>query len=62
LANVAHELNNPLTVAAMQLDNLQEEGDSEETSEDIELIRQAIERCQGVVQSFLALARQHLDH
>jgi PAS domain S-box-containing protein len=58
LANVAHELNNPLTVAAMQLDNLQEEGDADETSEDIELIRQAIERCQGVVHSFLALARQ----
>jgi C4-dicarboxylate-specific signal transduction histidine kinase len=28
LANVAHELNNPLAVAAMQLDNLQEEGGS----------------------------------
>jgi two-component system NtrC family sensor kinase len=58
LANVAHELNNPLTVAAMQLDNLQEEDSSGTKSEDIEMIRQAIERCQGVVQSFLALARQ----
>jgi signal transduction histidine kinase len=58
LANVAHELNNPLAVAAMQLDNLQEEGGSGAWREDIEMLRQAVERCQSVVQSFLALARQ----
>jgi signal transduction histidine kinase/CheY-like chemotaxis protein/ligand-binding sensor protein len=57
LANVAHELNNPLAVAAMQLDNLQEEGASSTWREDLETLRQAVERCQSVVQSFLALAR-----
>ena len=58
LANVAHELNNPLAVATMQLDNLQEEGGADAWTEDLETLRQAIERCQSVVQSFLALARQ----
>ncbi len=58
LANVAHELNNPLAVAALQLDNLQEEGGSGAWSEDLETLRQAVERCKNVVQSFLALARQ----
>jgi|GEM_PF-2414847 len=59
LANVVHELNNPLTVAAWQLDNLQEEGDSSSRAEDLALLRQAVEWCQRVVQSFLSLA-QHL--
>jgi two-component system NtrC family sensor kinase len=58
LANVAHELNNPLAVAALQIDNLQEEGDSGSWTEDLELLQQAVERCKSVVQSFLALARQ----
>jgi signal transduction histidine kinase len=59
LANVAHELNNPLAVATMQLDNLQEEAASEALAgDDLETLRQAIDRCQSVVQSFLALARQ----
>jgi signal transduction histidine kinase len=58
LANVAHELNNPLAVAAMQLDSLQEAWGSGLWSEDLETLRQAVERCQSVVQSFLALARQ----
>jgi signal transduction histidine kinase/CheY-like chemotaxis protein len=58
LANVAHELNNPLAVAALQLDNLQEEGGSDTWREDLETLRQAVERCQSVVQSFLALVRQ----
>ena len=58
LANVAHELNNPLAVATMQLDNLQEAWGSGAWREDIDLLRQAVERCQSVVQSFLALARQ----
>jgi PAS domain S-box-containing protein len=58
LANVAHELNNPLAVASMQIDNLLEEENSDGRIEDIEMMRQAVERCQGVVQSFLALARQ----
>ena len=58
LANVAHELNNPLAVAALELDNLQEEGGPESWTADLETLTQAIERCQSVVQSFLALARQ----
>jgi PAS domain S-box-containing protein len=58
LANVAHELNNPLAVAAMQLDNLQEAGGPEAWTEDLETLRQAVERCSRVVQGFLALARQ----
>lgn len=60
LANVAHELNNPLAVAAMQLDNLREEESPETRSEAMEMLQQAVERCKGVVQSFLALARQQL--
>ena len=58
LANVAHELNNPLAVASLQLDNLQEEGGPGSWTEDLEMLRQAVERCKSVVQSFLALARQ----
>jgi signal transduction histidine kinase len=58
LANVVHELNNPLAVAALQLDNLQEEGSFDAWHEDFETLRQAVERCKSVVQSFLALARQ----
>jgi two-component system NtrC family sensor kinase len=58
LANVAHELNNPLAVASMQLDNLQEEWGAGAWDEDFKMLRQATERCQSVVQSFLALVRQ----
>lgn len=58
LANVAHELNNPLAVASLQLDKLQEEKSTELWPESLEILRRAVERCSGVVQSFLALARQ----
>jgi signal transduction histidine kinase/CheY-like chemotaxis protein len=58
LANVAHELNNPLAVASLQLDNLQEEGSTGAWADNLATLRQAIERCQSVVQSFLSLARQ----
>jgi signal transduction histidine kinase/CheY-like chemotaxis protein len=58
LANVAHELNNPLAVATMQLDNLQETWGAGAWTEDLEVLRQAVDRCNSVVQSFLALARQ----
>jgi signal transduction histidine kinase/CheY-like chemotaxis protein len=58
LANVAHELNNPLAVATMQLDNLQEAWGAGAWTEDIAVLRQAVDRCNSVVQSFLALARQ----
>jgi signal transduction histidine kinase len=59
LANVAHELNNPLAVATMQLDTLYEARDPGTWTEELEILRQAIERCQGVVQSFLSLVRHH---
>jgi signal transduction histidine kinase/CheY-like chemotaxis protein len=58
LANVAHELNNPLAVVTMQLDNLQEAWGAGAWTEDIAVLRQAVDRCTSVVQSFLALARQ----
>jgi two-component system NtrC family sensor kinase len=58
LANVAHELNNPLAVATVQLDNLQEAWGTGAWTEDIAVLRQAVDRCTSVVQSFLALARQ----
>jgi two-component system NtrC family sensor kinase len=58
LANVAHELNNPLAIALMQLDNVQEEGGMGAWRDDLATLRQAVERCRSVVQSFLALARQ----
>jgi PAS domain S-box-containing protein len=58
LANVAHELNNPLAVASMQVQNLQEEWGTGAWMEDFDILRQAIERCQSVIQSFLALVRQ----
>jgi len=58
LANVAHELNNPLAVATVQLDNLQEAWGAGAWTEDIEVLRQAVDRCTSMVQSFLALARQ----
>ena len=58
LANVAHELNNPLAVAALQLDNLYEAWGAGAWTDDLATLRQAMERCSSVVQSFLALARQ----
>ena len=58
LANVAHELNNPLAVATMQLENLQEEAIADSYANDLETLRQAIERCKSVVQGFLSLVRQ----
>lgn len=58
LANVAHELNNPLAIATMQLDNLEETWGTGTWSEDFSTLRQAITRCGSIVQSFLGLARQ----
>jgi signal transduction histidine kinase/CheY-like chemotaxis protein len=58
LANVAHELNNPLAVATVQLDTLQEAWGAGAWTEDLAVLRQAVDRCTSVVQSFLALARQ----
>jgi two-component system CheB/CheR fusion protein len=58
LANIAHELNNPLAVATMEIDNLAETWPADVATENLKTLRQAVERCNRVVQSFLALARQ----
>jgi signal transduction histidine kinase len=58
LASVAHELNNPLSVATMEIDNLAEAGSAEAQAEALDTLRQAVERCNRVVESFLSLARQ----
>jgi two-component system CheB/CheR fusion protein len=59
LANVAHELNNPLSVATMEIDNLEETWPASLDTDALDTLRQAVERCNSVVQSFLTLARQH---
>jgi two-component system CheB/CheR fusion protein len=58
LANVAHELNNPLSVATMEVDNLAEVWPDDLETDELDTLRQAVERCSSVVQSFLGLARQ----
>jgi signal transduction histidine kinase/ActR/RegA family two-component response regulator len=57
LANVAHELNNPLAAASMELDNLDEVWPSNVQRESIETLRHAVARCDRVVKGFLAMAR-----
>jgi signal transduction histidine kinase/CheY-like chemotaxis protein len=59
LANVAHELNNPLGVILMHADLLREESDSGSDLVLVEEIIQAAERCKRLVRNFLTLARQH---
>ncbi|HXH10676.1 MAG TPA: response regulator [Alphaproteobacteria bacterium] len=58
LANVAHELNNPLTVVQLQIDHLAEEARDRALQPRITELRQAAARCLQVVQNFLALARR----
>ena len=58
LAGVAHELNNPLAAVMVQSDLLLEETAQSHLSEQAQMIRQGIERCIHVVQTFLAFARQ----
>jgi signal transduction histidine kinase len=59
LANVAHELNNPLGVILMHADLLREESNSSSELGLVEEIIQAAERCKRLVRNFLTLARQH---
>ena len=59
LAGVAHELNNPLSVVVMEADLLSEEEAGGPLAESAKKITQAAARCAGIVQNFLALARQH---
>jgi two-component system NtrC family sensor kinase len=59
LASVAHELNNPLSVAMVQADLLSTEFKDEALAERVKAINQAAERCMHIVRNFLALARQN---
>jgi PAS domain S-box-containing protein len=59
LANVAHELNNPLAVIMMHADLLHEERQNDAQVEPVQAIMQAAERCMRIVRNFLTLARQH---
>jgi C4-dicarboxylate-specific signal transduction histidine kinase len=52
LANVAHELNNPLAAASMKLDNLDEARPCHVQRESIETLRHAVARCDCVVKGF----------
>ena len=58
LANVAHELNNPLTAITVQADLLQEESADDEPAGLAADISQAAARCVRLVRHFLTLARQ----
>lgn len=59
LASVAHELNNPLAVAQMQLDLLAEELHHSPLQDQIAELQQVTERCIRIVQNFLTLARRN---
>ena len=59
LANVAHELNNPLAIILMQADLLREDADSGPLAETAAELTQAATRCERLVRAFLTLARQH---
>lgn len=58
LADVAHELNNPLAVVLAHTALLQQLGGAEAFAKRTEKITQAAERCARVVKDFLALARK----
>jgi PAS domain S-box-containing protein len=62
LANVAHELNNPLSVVMVQADLLSEEVKNKALAERIKVVGQSAERCVSIVQNFLALARRTPPH
>jgi PAS domain S-box-containing protein len=59
LANVAHELNNPLAIVVMEADLLSEEIEGGPLLEHAGKITQAARRCAHIVHNFLTLARQH---
>jgi two-component system NtrC family sensor kinase len=59
LANVAHELNNPLAVILLQADLLREEAAGGAVAEHAEEIAQAATRCDRLVRNFLTLSHQH---
>ncbi len=58
LANVSHELNNPLSVVIGQSDLLKELAPNESVAKRAERIKGAAERCARIVRTFLAMVRQ----
>ncbi len=58
LANVAHELNNPLAVVIGQSDLLHELAEDEKLKARAERIKGAANRCAAIVKTFLAAVRQ----
>jgi two-component system NtrC family sensor kinase len=59
LANVAHELNNPLTTILLQAELLGDDVRGGPLAEPVTEIAQAAARCERLVRQFLTLARQH---
>jgi two-component system NtrC family sensor kinase len=59
LANVAHELNNPLAIVVMEADLLSEAMENGPLLAHAGKITQAARRCAHIVHNFLTLARQH---
>jgi PAS domain S-box-containing protein len=59
LANVAHELNNPLASIGLQTELLREDVGQGPLAEPVAAIAQAATRCERLVRQFLTLARQH---
>ena len=58
LANVAHELNNPLAVVVGQADLLAEIAEDEKLQKRAKRIKGAANRCASIVRTFLAAVRQ----
>jgi two-component system NtrC family sensor kinase len=58
LANVAHELNNPLSIVVMEADLLSEEVEDGPLAAHVRKVTQAAARCAHIVHNFRALARQ----
>ena len=54
LADLAHELNNPLTVILAAAGMMREASEAEQTSKRVNLIAEAAERCVGIVRTFRA--------
>lgn len=57
LAGVAHELNNPLSVVVARALLLEEQIADPRAGAAVRVLRQAAERCAGIVRTFLAIAR-----
>lgn len=57
LAGVSHELNNPLSIIGVHNALLEEEVAGTPLAEHCDAIGRAVQRCSGLVQSYLALAR-----